>query len=120
MLLPITSWIQKTNLIKEGSLKIQAGENVIKLEKNRIVVDFYNAEQFKAFGDREDFIQQMRHLSEVLYREGKTCVIKYRGSSIVTLGAGANSLALKLVGMDHVSVGNPVTLYRSLRTWRKD
>jgi hypothetical protein len=114
-----TQLLQATNLIKEGALEIEIGSNLVRLEKDLIQLNIRDTESLKMLLDREDIIHQLMYMSEEFSRAGKTLEIKYRNSRIIRLGARADSLLLQLLGIDHVTMGNPVTMYRFLRMWGK-
>ncbi|MBU7019366.1 MAG: hypothetical protein HXS44_17805 [Theionarchaea archaeon] len=114
-----TQLLQATSLIKEGALEIEIGSNLVRLEKDLIQLNISDTESLRMLLDREDILRQMMHTSEEFSRAGKTLEIKYRNSRIVRLGAKADSLMLQLLGIDHVTMGNPVTMYRFLRMWGK-
>jgi len=111
--------LQATDLIKEGSMEIQIGENSVRVEKDFILLNIYNPDSLQMLLDREDIIPQVKHLSEEFSRTGKTLEIRYRNSKIFRVGYDAHSVVLWFLGMNHVAVGNPVTVYRFLRTCRK-
>ena len=119
MFLPVAPLLHMTNLIQEGSVEIHIGKNVVHFEKDLIRVNIYDTESLMIFLDREDIFPQIRHLSKELSRAGKTLEIAHRGSRIVRLGAHADSVVLRLLGLNHIAVGNPVTLYRFLHAWGK-
>ena len=110
------SLLQMTSLIKEGSVKIWVGDNSITVEKDVIQVDICDTTGSTLF-DREDIFSQLRQLSEEFCTAQKTLVIKYNHSTLAKLGANTHSVLLQLVGMNHVAIGNPVTVYKFLRTW---
>ncbi len=120
MFMPVVSWIQMTDLIKEGSVEIQVGKNSLRLQRDCVEVNLGELDHFRAFTNREDFFQQMKYLSDQLSAAGKTFIVKYKGWSILRLGAGCDSFVLRLLGMDHVTLGNPVALFQVFRTWGKD
>lgn len=88
------------------------------VEKNVIQVDICDTLGSTLF-DREDILSQIKQLSEEFCSAQKTLVIKYHHSRVLTLGAHADSIVLQLVGMNHVTIGNPVAVYKFLRTFRK-
>lgn len=112
--------LQATNLIKDGSLEIYLGENSVRLERDSIQLDLSDIKSLKVLMDREDILPQMRHLSEKFSQAGKTLEIRYKNARVVRLGAGADSLTLQLLGVNHVTIGNPLTVYRFLRVWGKN
>lgn len=118
MLLP-EILLEATNLIKEGSMEISIGRNSVRVERDFILIDLHDLESLKGLLDREDILPQVKHLSEEFSRTGKTLEIKYRNATVFRVGAGARSVVLQLLGYDHVSVGNPVTVYRFLQVWQK-
>jgi hypothetical protein len=112
------SWIELTDLISAGSMEILIGENSLTVTRDIIQVDICDPKASALF-DREDILPQMRNLSEALCRFEKTLVIKYNHSTILKLGKDANSVLLKVLGMDHVGMGNPIAVYKFLRKWRE-
>ncbi len=117
-MISLISLLGLTNLIKEGSAEIWVGDNSITVERDVIQVDICDTMSPTLF-DREDILSQIRQLSEEFCSAQKTLVIKYNHSRVLTLGAHANSVVLQLLGMNHVAVGNPVTVYKFLRKWGK-
>jgi hypothetical protein len=115
-----TAMIQATELIREGSIEIQIGENSVRLERDHIRVNLSDMESLRTLMDREDILPQVKYLSEEFSRTGKTLEIRYRNKRIVYLGADADSFVFKMLGIDHVTVGNPFTVYQFLRVWGKD
>lgn len=115
-----TVLLQATNLIKDGSLEIYLGKNSVRLEKDFIQLNLSDLKSLKMLMDREDLLPQMRYLSERFSQAGKTLEINYRNARVVRLGAGANSFTLQLLGVSHVTIGSPLTLYRFLRVWGKN
>ena len=118
MFIPVTL-LQATDLIKDGSLEIQMGANSVRVERDFIQVNVSSIESLKVLLDREDILPQVRYLSEEFSRVGKTLEIKYRNARVIRLGARADSVLLKIVGIDHLTIGNPLTVYRFLRMWGK-
>jgi hypothetical protein len=120
MHIPVLSLLHLTDLIKEGTMEIYLGKTSVRVGRDVIQVDIYDAEKAAPLLHREDILPQLRSLSEEFCKAGKTLVIRYRNSEILKLGADADSIVLGIMGMDHVSMGNPVTIYRFLRKWRKN
>jgi hypothetical protein len=118
--MPVLSLLQLTNLIKEGTMEIYLGKTLVRVGRDVIQVDIYDAEKSAILLHREDILPQLKSLSEEFCKAGKTLVIKYKNSEILKLGADADSVVLKIVGMDHVTMGNPVAIYQFLRKWRKN
>ncbi|MGD2247250.1 MAG: hypothetical protein PVF58_02510 [Candidatus Methanofastidiosia archaeon] len=112
------SWVELTDLIAKGSMEIHIGENSLTVTRDVIQVDICDPGASTLF-DREDILPQMKNLSEALCRFEKTLVIKYNHSTILKLGKGAHSALLKVLGIDHVGMGNPIAVYKFLRKWRE-
>jgi len=111
--------LQATNLIKDGSMEIQMGRNSVRVERDFIQFNINDLESLQKLLDREDILPQMKYLSEEFSKAGKTLEINYRNARVVRLGAHADSVVLRLLGIPNVTVGNPVTVYRFLRVWGK-
>ncbi|MBU6998487.1 MAG: hypothetical protein HXS41_13115 [Theionarchaea archaeon] len=117
-MIPVTSLLQMTDLIQEGSVEIQIGESSIMVERDVITVDLCGLEDSLLIY-RQDMLPQLRQLSELFSDAGKTLVIKYEHSRMLKLGAHTDSVFLRLIGLDRVAIRNPVTVYRFLRKTRK-
>ncbi|MBU7024314.1 MAG: hypothetical protein HXS40_09130 [Theionarchaea archaeon] len=117
-MIPVTSLLRMTDLIKEGSVKIYIGESSITVEHDVITVDLCGVEDSLLIY-RQDILPQLRQLSESLSQAGKTLVIKYEHSKMLKLGAHTDSVLLRLIGLERVAIRNPVTVYRFLRNQGK-
>lgn len=113
------SLLQATNLIKDGSIEIQIGRNSVRLERDLIQINVNDIDSLQKLLDRDDILPQMKYISEEFSKAGKTLEINYRNSRVIKLGAHADSVVLRLLGIPHMAVGNPVTVYRFLRVWGK-
>lgn len=112
------SWVELINLIVTGSVEIYIGESSLVITRDKIQVDICNPAVSTLFR-REDILPQIKNLSEALCGVKKTLVIKYNHSTMLTLGKDTHSILLRIVGMDHVSLGNPITVYKFLKKWRE-
>jgi hypothetical protein len=117
-MIPVTSLLRMTDLIQEGSVKIDIGESSITVEHDVITVDLCGVEDSLLIY-RQDILPQLRQLSESLSQAGKTLVIKYEHSKMLKLGAHTDSVLLRLIGLERVAIRNPVTVYRFLRNQGK-
>jgi hypothetical protein len=117
-MIPVTSLLRMTDLIQEGSVKIDIGESSITVEHDVITVDLCGVEDSLLIY-RQDILPQLRQLSESLSQAGKTLVIKYEHSKMLKLGAHTDSVLLRLIGLERVAIRNPVTIYRFLRNQGK-
>lgn len=110
----LVSLLHLTDLIKGGSVLVEVGKNSVRVERNLIQVDICDADS-TLLPERGDILSQARQAALIFWKEGKTMEIKYHHSLVLKLGRGADSMVLKLAGMDHISFGNPFTLYHFLR-----
>ncbi|MGC1123368.1 MAG: hypothetical protein WBA22_19965 [Candidatus Methanofastidiosia archaeon] len=117
-MIPVTSLLRMTDLIQQGSVEIHIGKSSITVERDVITVDLCGVEDSLLIY-RQDMLPQLRQLSELFSRAGKTLVIKYEHSKMLKLGAHTDSVLLRLIGLERVAIRNPVTVYRFLRNQGK-
>jgi hypothetical protein len=84
-----------------------------------VQIDIYDPYLIQQIWERDDFFTQLRQVSTILHEAGKTVEIFYRKTHICTLGKHGHSFIMQVLGIDHVSLGNPFRVYQLLRVEMK-
>jgi hypothetical protein len=69
--------------------------------------------------ERDDLFTQLKQVSTILHEAGRTVEISYRNIHICTLGKQGHSFIMQVLGIDHVSLGNPIRVYQLLKVQMK-
>ncbi|MBU7032410.1 MAG: hypothetical protein HXS53_07750 [Theionarchaea archaeon] len=107
------------DFIQSGSIQPGKNENVGEIPTDKIRINITDSDTLYRLFEREDLFSQLRHISNTLNKAGKTMEISYRNARVCTVGKHGHSLFLQVLGLDHVSLGNPLRVYQILRIKRK-
>jgi hypothetical protein len=107
------------NLIQSGSIQVSMGDNTVWLSKDKIQINIDDSDTLYRLCGRDDLFSQLKHISDTLNEAGKTVEISYRNTRICTVGKHGHSFFLQVLGMDHVSLGNPLRVYQVLKVKRR-
>ncbi|WP_297421244.1 hypothetical protein [Thermococcus sp.] len=118
------------NAIHSGSVTISVGEDSFTLTREDVIMDIHDPEKMRKLmavisplmGSEEDdteekkkMINSMKLYAEDLASQGKTVIIKYRGDEIMRMGAKANSLLMRTLGMRHIEIKYKLNTFRMMK-----
>ncbi|MBU7043191.1 MAG: hypothetical protein HXS47_06325 [Theionarchaea archaeon] len=108
-----------TDLTEADSVQIELEGLTVWLSKDFIQMAIHDPSLLHYISQRDDLFSQLKQISTSLHEAGKTVEIFYKTTHICTLGKEGHSYLMEVLGIEHMSMGNPLKVYQLLKVWSR-